>query len=338
VRQSLWQGGRVLTALAISKLYKKYAMARAEQVAREVTYNAEMLFYSAILEESRLGVLKAAFETASYNQEVVEKLYGQGLVPKYELLRAKVEKSSLKPQILYAESQLRLSKKRLKSFLGMSLDEEIVLTTVQNDTSLAFLPGLTVLVDSALARRPEILQAKYMVDISKKAVSVAKAGYYPSFEAVSTYSWQSQSDAFTLTENEVRSWSVGVNMRVPIFSGGYTRGEVKERQAGYQQAILALRQLEEDVRLEVEEAYDMLLQAKKSLDIQGETIAQAEEGLKIANLRYETGVGTQLEVLSAQTALTAARRAQAEALFALRQARSRLSKASTIKLRTDSKL
>ena len=75
--------------------------------------------------------------------------------------------------------------------------------------------------------------------------------------------------------------------------------------------------------LEVEEAYDLIVQARKALEVVGETIAQAEEGLNIANLRYESGIGTQLEVLSAQTALTDARRAEAEALFFFREARAR---------------
>ena len=73
-----------------------------------------------------------------------------------------------------------------------------------------------------------------------------------------------------------------------------------------------------------------MIQVKKALDIQGATIAQAEEGLKIANLRFETGVGTQLEVLSAQAALTEARSQLAVATFMFRKARAELRKATTV--------
>ena len=72
-----------------------------------------------------------------------------------------------------------------------------------------------------------------------------------------------------------------------------------------------------------------MMMAKMSLDIQWETIAQAEEGFRIANLRYESGVGTQLEVLSAQAALTDARRSLAEAFFMFRKAKAELKKATT---------
>jgi outer membrane protein len=98
----------------------------------------------------------------------------------------------------------------------------------------------------------------------------------------------------------------------------------------YNEARLRAAQVRDDITLEVESAYDGLILAKKALDIQAETIAQAEEGLKIANVRYQSGIGTQLEVLSAQTALTQSRTAQAEALFSFRVARSALKKATTL--------
>lgn len=330
LRQPLWQGGKVFTALSIAKLYKKYSERQAEATKAAVVQNAEVLFYSAILEKSRLAVLEKAFEATSHNAEMIEKLYSQGLVSEFEVLRARVEKANLQPAILNAESDVRLSGKRLKSFLGIELNEPIVLVEEIGDTSLVDLPPLAALIDTALAERPEMQQADLLTDISRKAIRIAKGGYYPSLDAVSNYSWQSVSDDFTLSGHTAESWTAGITLSIPIFSGGYTRGEVKQRHSEHNQAKLAGQQLRDDIKLEVEQAYDQLVQAKKALDIQKETIAQAEEGLRIANLRYETGVGTLLEVLSAQAALTKARNSKAEAVFFLRAAASRLKKATTI--------
>jgi outer membrane protein len=265
---------------------------------------------------------------------VVEKSYSQGLVSEYELLRARVEKSNLIPQILAAESQVRLSEKRLKSFLGLDLGESLSLVERTDDTTLSSLPPLPSAKNRALARRPEVLQLDYLTDITGKAISVAKAEYWPSLKAVSSYNWSSQSDALTLDENISRSLTAGLELTFPIFSGLERSGTVSQAKADHIQTRLKAAQLDDDVRLQVEEAYDRILQAKKSLDVTGETIAQAEEGLKIANLRYESGVGTQLEVLSAQAALTDARNAQAEALFFFREARARLKRDATIDLET----
>jgi outer membrane protein len=330
LRQPLWQGGKVFTALSIAKLYKKYSERQAEATKAAVVQNAEVLFYSTILEKSRLEVLEKSFEATSHNLEVIEKLYSQGLVSEFEVLRARVEEANLRPAILNAESEVRLSEKRLKSFLGIDLNESIGLVEEVGDTSLIDLPPLGALIDTALAKRPEMQQADLLKEISRKAIRVAKGGYYPSLDAISSYSWESASNDFTLSGHISESWTAGITISIPIFSGGYTGGEVKQRHSEYNQARLAAQQLQDDIKLEVEGAYDQLVQAKKALDIQKETIAQAEEGLRIANLRYETGEGTLLEVLSAQAALTSAGNARAEALFFFRTAASQLKKATVI--------
>ena len=331
-RQSIWQGGKVFKALRIAKLYHNYSRQQEEQVRASVVESAEQMFYAAILQQSTLATLNKAYEANDYNLDVVQKYYDKGIVSEYELLRARVERDNLKPEILQAESNLQLAQKRLKSFIGMDLSEDVALIEMEDDTSLVNLPPRAVLVDSALARRPEMLQAEYLTRITKEAVGVAKGDYYPSLEAVSMYSWAGQSDEFTMSKNNTRSWSAGVNLTIPIYKGGKTTGAVRMAQADYRQSMLAERDINDAVRLEVEAAYDQLMQAKKALDVQGVTIAQAEEGLKIANLRFESGVGTQLEVLSAQAALTQARNSLAQAKFSFRDAKAQLKKATTLEI------
>lgn len=328
--QPIWQGGKVFTALSIAKDYHKYTLAIEDQAAANVLYNCEVLFWGVLLQRARLDVLQKSYEAASHSLDVVEKQKSQGVVSEFEVLRARVEKSNLEPQLLQAESDLKLASQRLKSFLGIPLEEDVTIVEEPLQASTAGLPSSDDLVASALEKRAEMRQASYVRDMSRKAVSVARAEYWPSLDAVASYSWQSQSDRFTLDENISRSTTAGLRVSVPIFSGGSTRGAVTQAIAEHNQALLDLQQKRDDVRLEVEQAYDRLLQAKQSLDAQQSTIALAEEGLRIANLRYESGIGTLLEVLSAQAALTQARELLAQATFAFRTAKAGLKLATTI--------
>ncbi len=258
------------------------------------------------------------------------KKYSQGMVSEFEVLRARVEKNNLLPGMLAVESNLRLSEKQLKSFLGINLNSEIVLIEQVDDTAIANIPSMDELIQKALLQRPEVKQTDLLVDISRKAIKIAKGDYYPSVAAFASYNWQSTSDEFSLSNNVSKSATAGISLNIPIFQGGARSGDVGYRKADHRQAQLMQNQLKDDIKLEVEGSYDRLLQAKKSLDIQGVNIAEAEEGLKIANLRYKSGVGTLLEVLSAQVALTDARNAQAEAIFQFRQARAELKKATSL--------
>lgn len=332
VYQPIWEGGKVFAAYKIARLYKDYSEEVASQVSDAVVYQAEVLFYQNILQQARLDVLNQSYETSSHNLDVVEKLYSQGLVSKFELLRAQVEKSNIEPQILTAESDLLLAGKQLKSFLGIDLDEDLELQDVTTDTSLAGLPSLDQLTQNALNQRPEMHQSDLMVDMRKKAVGVARASYFPKLGAVTEYGWSSVSDDFTLSGNTSDSWTAGVNLTWSLFDGFRTRSSVGIAKAEHRQAEINREDAIDQIKLEVQASYDRLLQARKALDARSETIAQAEEGLRIANLRYETGKGTLLEVLSAQTALAQARTAMAEATFSFREARASLRKATAMNL------
>lgn len=330
-RQSIWKGGKVFNAYKLAKLYKKYTLAGSNTVKAEVINNAEQLYFAALLASSNLEVIKKAYEANSSNLDVVEKFYSQGLVSEFEVLRARVEKSNLEPQLLDAESEVRLSKKRLLSFLGITLDEEVYLEDMV-DTDSSDNTDLREMLISAHQNRPEMTQAKLLVEITDKAIAIAQTDYFPQLEAISTYSWSSQSDDFTLSENKVESWTAGVQLTYPLFNGGETKGAVNNYRAEYHRAQLALSEVKDAISLETEEAYDRYHQSLETLAIQKNTIAQAEEGLRIANLRYESGVGTQLDILSAIAALTQARNAKAQALFKLRKAKSDLRKITTLEI------
>lgn len=328
--QPLYMGGKVGAALSIARIYERYSQEKVSEIESEIIFGGESMFYAAILAESNLEVLKSVFEQLSYNLEVVEKFYNQGMVSEFELLRAKVEKLNIEPQLIAAESRLNLSRKELKSFLGLPLEDEISLVSDYSDTTIIDLPPLDSLKTIALRERPEIKQARLQKNGYDKAVRIAKSDWiYPTISLNTTYQVTASSDDFRLNDRNIsKSWAASLLLNIPLFDGGRTIGEVRKAKTDYYQAVLAEQQLQDDIRLEVEQAYDNLIQAKKALNLQKETIGQAEEGMRIANLRYQSGVGTQLEVLSAQTALTDARTNLAGAIYSFRLAKSALRKAA----------
>jgi outer membrane protein TolC len=81
------------------------------------------------------------------------------------------------------------------------------------------------------------------------------------------------------------------------------------------------------IELEVRTAQSNFIEAKDVLDSQKKVVEEAEEALRLARSRYEAGTGTQLDVLSAQTALTEARTTEIQALHDYSAARARLERA-----------
>jgi len=328
--QPLYAGGKVASALKVAKIFEKYTEKAVEEVRDDIIFGAESYFYDAVLAEENLKVLQSAYEQLTYNLEVVEKYFEQGMISEYELLRARVEKLNLEPQLIAAESNVTLAKKRLKSFLGIDLDEQISLSVDNTDTAMVEMPGLDSLLAHSLEARPEIIQARLQKQGYDKAVRIAKGNWlWPTLDFNTTYQINAASDDFRLDDREIsKSWTASLMLHIPLFDGGRTIGEVRKAKTDYYQAELNEKQTRDDIRLEVEQAHDNLIMAKRALDVQKQTIDQAEEGLRIANLRYQSGVGTQLEVLSAQTALTDARTNLAGAVYDFRLAKSALKKAT----------
>lgn len=328
--QPLYAGGKVGAALKVAKIFEQYSHEKVAEVRAGIIFGAESYFYDALLAEENLKVLQSAYEQLSYNLQVVEKYFDQGMVSEYELLRARVEKMNLEPQMIAAESNVNLSRKRLKSFLGLKMDDDIRLVSDYADTIMITLPSLDSLLAYALQNRPEIKQARLQKRGYDKAVRIYQGDWlWPNLNFNTTYEVTAASDDFKIGGREVsKSWAASLILNIPLFDGGRTIGEVRKAKTDYYQAALAEDQAYDDIRLEVEQAYDDLEMAKRSLDVQKETISQAEEGMRIANLRFESGIGTQLEVLSAQTALTDARTNLAGAVYNFRLAKSALKKAT----------
>jgi len=125
----------------------------------------------------------------------------------------------------------------------------------------------------------------------------------------------------------VHGWIAGVQLSWDIFDGLRTRGRVKETTALYERAGIELEDAGRRIDLEVRTAHSNFIEANEVLKSQEKAVEQAEETLRLATARGDAGTVTQLDVLSAQTALTEARTTQIQALHDYSLARARLQRA-----------
>ena len=100
----------------------------------------------------------------------------------------------------------------------------------------------------------------------------------------------------------------------------------------YERAGIELDDTRRRIELEVRTAYSSFIEAREVLESQKKVLEEAEEALRLASARSEAGSGTQLDVLSAQTALTEARTTQVQALRDYAVARARLERATGVNL------
>jgi len=166
--------------------------------------------------------------------------------------------------------------------------------------------------------------------LRKERVIVAQAGNKPSLGIFAGYNSHStefqERPGFTFFD-DVSGPFAGVQMTWDIFDGQQTRGRIMEARAREAKASVILQDQTRRIEQEVRTAYSKFIEAREVIDSQKKVVEQADEAVRLADVRYEAGTGTQLDVLGAQTALTDARATAIQAAHDYLVARARLERA-----------
>ncbi len=306
--QPIWQGGKVLAAIKIARTYRKYTEAAVNEAGAEITFSVRGAFLDVILARDVVNVYRDALAAAELNLAMVTKMQSQGVVSEYEQLRAEVEVANLKPQLLQAQNQAELALHALRNLLSLDLAESIELQYSFDSTVIGNRLTLSRITELAIAKRSALRQQDYLKDITRRAVGIAKSEGSPKFDFVSQYGWRYQADNLKLDGNDWSpNWTASISLSFPIFDGFSTKAAVRTAKVDKLQAELGYEKIREQVELQVRDAFLRYGEATERLQTQRKTIEQAEEGLRISRIRYQNGVGTQLEILSSESALTQAR-------------------------------
>jgi len=149
--------------------------------------------------------------------------------------------------------------------------------------------------------------------LGDEAIVVAKAGYKPSVQLFAGYQALSRVNSRD-PGDPVNGGIAGMQFRWAIFDGLLTAGKVQEARARRDQLGHNTDDFRRRVYLDVRTAWEQMKQARVILEVQGGNVKAAGRTIELAETRFNTGSGTQVETLSAQTAMTDAKDFYATAL------------------------
>lgn len=306
--QPLYSGGRTITALSMARTYKKMARELVVQARQDLKISVYNSFYGAILAREILRVNRESYGLAEENLDVVQKMYDQGMVAEYDLLRARVAVSNLEPEVIKAENDADVAMANLKNLLGIERDIEVNLTADFDSSQFILPPSDPDEAEMELQQnRPEIKIMRRQTELNEKLVSIAKAGYRPSLSFTTTLQYQAQfNDGSVFDKKWDRSLNSMLILSVPIFDSWKTPSRVKQARIDAVQSRLSEESLVKNMVLDFEQSLGKYNEARKRLASQGDAVELARRGLAIARVRYENGVGTQLEVSDARLSLARA--------------------------------
>ncbi len=222
--------------------------------------------------------------------------------------------------MIEAQNAYDITMANLNNVMGLPLTTEL---KVKGDLSYSkFEADLAACVDLALRQRPEIFQYTDAAKSAQEGIAVAKAGYLPSISATYTNGWNNTNFPGGTNYN----WTVYLTTSWTFLDSGLTAGNVKKAVETYHKTQEQLRQTVDSVQLDVRSTYLSLKSAEQSIQTSSAAVGLAEEDYGIKVIRYQAGVGTNLDVLDAQVALTTAKNNYLKAMYDYNNYRSQLDK------------
>jgi TolC family type I secretion outer membrane protein len=238
----------------------------------------------------------AAFEAAKVRHEI-------GAAALADQLQAQTAYAQARYNRQKAEGDARIAAGTLANALGLDADAKLSIASpalAEPDDSAE--RSVHELIEDAKRSRPDLAAAEAQIQAAEAGVRTAKARDLPSLSLVGNYAYSDSS-----LSGGMQSWSVGMQMSVPLFTGFSNTYQVRSAQEQVAVQEAARDKLDQSVALDVWSAYHNLNTARETFRSSKDLLASANQSEKVALGRYKAGAGNVLDLLSAQAALAAAR-------------------------------
>jgi outer membrane protein len=294
-----------------------------EQTTRETVVTAVVDQYLLVLRAL------ATRDAANVRVALAQRLYEQatelqktGIGLNIDTLRANVELQNERQNLIDAETLTHTTKYGLAALLDLSRDQDLEVTDGLEFYDLPVLER-DALLNQALSSRPEIRSLNSQQRIAKLTTDSEREQRLPQLNFSGF--WFYQGSRF---DNGIPAYTYEISLQFPLFTSGRIRAEEAHARLEEQHTAEIRRQVEAQIVNDVKSALDELAAARNSVDVANLGYRLAEEEVAQAQRRFQAGVTTNVEVVTAQDALARASDNRIGALYQFNLSRAALARAT----------
>ena len=310
--------GRYSAAKEIVAAQEQSELAASQDVAQAV----RAAYFEARAQRTLLAVAEDTLANVERHMQQITGFVAAGARAEIDLAQARTDVANARVDLISAQNGYDSARARLVQAVGGGLSGAFDVA----DEAMPPVAGEDGTTDALLARalpaRAELRALERQVRAQQRTADAISGGYWPSLN-VST----GVTEGGPALDDMRWNWRIGAALSWQLYQGGATDAQRDEAQASLVALRAQLETQQQAIRLELEEARLSLRSAKASLEATGEAVAAARERMRLAEGRYEAGVGSGLELADAQLALTSALARKVQAEYTLASARSRLLRA-----------
>ena len=323
----LW--GRLRTAAQAARADLLASEAARETVRITLVADVAKGYFALRSLDSQAAATRRTLALREDGLKLQQKRFDGGLISEYDYRQLEAEAAAARAQLPPLERDREIQDAALAVLLGRSpraiVDGSISRT---EDAREQLLPAIVPsgLPSELLLRRPDLVEAEQRLIAANARVAVARAAYFPSIQLTGFLGSEAQMLS-SLFSGPAGIWQFAAAVAAPIFAGGRLEAQVGAAEAREKQALANYQGAIQNAFREVRAALASQSRARESYEAEGARTTALTFALRLARLRYDNGLASQLDVIDAERSLLAAEIARHEALRAQRAAVADLYKA-----------
>ena len=319
----LWGGKRAAWEAAVDGAHAATVEAQAARLnlSAGITQAYADLAYAWQLND----VAEEELARSQKSLELTRQRRSAGIDSDLQVRQAEARVPAAQQQVQAAQQRIDAARTALAALVGKGPDRGLSIQRPQalNPAALQ-LPG--VLPSELLGRRPDIVAARWRVEAADRQIKVAKARFYPSFNLTALAGVVAPNVGDLLKSSSTFAY-LGPALSLPIFEGGKLRANLADTDAQYDLAVANYNQAVLDALRDVADQVNAVRSLAQQAQSQQQAVDTARSAFDLAEQRYRAGIGSYLDVLTAQSTLLQSQQQLAGLQSQQVQASVRLSKA-----------
>ncbi|MDR0543375.1 MAG: TolC family protein [Dysgonamonadaceae bacterium] len=324
-RDNNWTGGFQLSwpvvvptlwkSLEISSLDVELAVENARSSKINMVNSIRKAYYTVLLAKDVLNVYQKSYDNAMLTYNDVNNKYRQGIVAEFDLIRADVTAKNIKPNLIQAQNTYNIASLSLKALMGIDMDQEITVDGSLLDYEESLYNEI-LNVDKSLDSNSDLKKFDIQTNQLQKSLALYKAQYYPTVAITGNYMYMSMNNDFKFGDYRWNpTSSVGLNVSIPIFDGFKKHKDIQQTKVSLEQMKWQREDVIRNLQLAVDNNINTMTNYVEQVFSTKDVVAQAQKGYEISQKLYDTGMGTLLDLNTAQLGLTQASLAFNQAIY-----------------------
>ncbi|MBE9109785.1 TolC family protein [Nodosilinea sp. LEGE 07298] len=299
---------------------------QVEQTREDLRLNTITDYYAVQEAIEQIRINQAFLDEAERNLRDSQLREEVGVGTRFDVLRAEVQVANARQTLTQAASQRQIAQRQLSRRLNVP--PAIELTSLAVNIAGAWPLSLEESIVLAFQNRAELEQFLVEREFNDAQRRISLAAVRPRLGVFGQYGLQSLLSSSTGASSSLGDgFSLGAQLSWRLFDAGAARARATQNELDIQTDEFEFESTRNDIRVQVEESYYTLVANQANIDTASVAVNQAEEALELATLRFNAGVGTQLDVLTATRELAEAEGNLVTAVLDYNRALARLERA-----------